>query len=334
MKMDQMQHPLEQNQLRLRVRQIRHEANGINSYELVDPAGARLPPFTAGAHIDVHLPNGVTRQYSLSNSPHDRYRYVIAVLRDENGRGGSKNLHETLHVQDLALFSHPRNNFELAPAARKVILLAGGIGITPIKSMAHALEALGIPFDLHYCARNADCVAFFDELEGPWKHGRIQFHFDDGDPAKGLDLTSLLRNHEDGTHVFFCGPGGFIKACSAASAHWPADTVHLEHFKAPERPGNPPIGAPSEIPGAFVVKIASTGSLLDVPADRSIADVLAEAGMHVETSCQSGLCGTCRIRYLEGEVDHQDYILSDGEHTQWLTSCVSRAKGKLLVLDL
>jgi len=320
-----------QANLSLVVRQIRFEASGINSYELTDPAGGELPPFTAGAHIDVHLPGGVVRQYSLCNSPMERHRYVIAVLRDENGRGGSRALHDALRVQDLVTVSPPRNNFTLVPTAKRVILLAGGIGMTPLKSMAHALEATGVPFDLHYCARNAGCVAFREQLESTWEHGKLHFHFDHGDPAQGLDIAALLRTAGEDTHLFYCGPGGFMQACAAASAHWPAGTVHCEHFKAPE-PGPAAAGAPA--PGSFMVKIASTGALFEVPPERSIADVLEEAGVHIETSCQAGLCATCKIRYLEGEVEHRDYILDDAERGQWLTACVSRAASGTLVLDL
>lgn len=319
---------IQQGRLSLLVRQIRFEASGINSYELVDPAGQDLPPFEAGAHIDVHLPNGVTRQYSLCNSPAERHRYVIAVLRDEKGRGGSKALHESLKVQDVATFSFPRNNFSLGARASKVILLAGGIGVTPLKSMAHALEAAGVPFEFHYCARNAACVAFGTELAGPWQHGTSHFHFDHGNPAEGLDIAALLREPEDGAQLFYCGPAGFMQACAAAAAHWPAGTVHFEHFKAPQ------LDRPAAVPGSFAVKIASTGAVIDVAPGTSIADALNAAGVRVETSCQSGLCGTCKVRYLEGEVDHQDMIMDDGEHTQWLTTCVSRAKSAMLVLDL
>jgi ferredoxin-NADP reductase len=316
--------------LSLLVRQIRFEAVGINSYELVDPAGAELPPFSAGAHIDVHLPNGVIRQYSLSNSPADRHRYVIAVLRDDKGRGGSTALHDGLKVQDVVTFSYPRNNFSLGAPASKVILLAGGIGVTPLKSMAHALENAGVPFELHYCARNPGGVAFANELAGPWKHGTPHFHFDHGNPADGLDIAGLLREAGDGVHLFYCGPAGFMQACANAAAHWPAGTVHFEHFKAPAiaRP------ATDAAPGSFAVKIASTGAVIDVAPGVSIADALNAAGVRIETSCQSGLCGTCKVAYLEGEVDHQDMIFDDGEHRQWLTACVSRAKSALLVLDL
>lgn len=319
-----------QARLSLLVRQIRFEGAGIHSYELVDPAGGELPPFTAGAHIDVHLPNGLIRQYSLSNSPAERHRYVIAVLRDDKGRGGSKTLHESLKVQDIVTFSYPRNHFALAGQPAKVILLAGGIGVTPLKSMAHALEEAGIAFEFHYCARNARCVAFAPELAGPWKHGTPIFHFDHGNPADGLDIAGLLREHGEGTHLFYCGPAGFMQACASASAHWPAGSVHFEHFKAPDiaRP------AADAAPGSFAVKIASTGQLIDVAAGVSIADALNAAGVRIETSCQAGLCGTCKVHYLEGDVDHQDMILGDADQQQWLTACVSRARSPLLVLDL
>lgn len=320
---------IQQGRLSLLVRQIRFEATGINSYELVHPAGDHLPAFDAGAHIDVHLADGVIRQYSLCNSPRERHRYVIAVLRDEKGRGGSKALHASLRVQDIAAVSYPRNNFSLAAQARKVVLLAGGIGVTPLKAMAHTLDDAGIPFEFHYCARNEACVAFSGELAGPWKHGRTHFHFDHGNPAEGLDIAALLRDRGEGAHLYYCGPGGFMQACAKASAHWPAGTVHFEHFKAPE--SAPPAAAAS---GGFAIRIASTGAMIEVGADTSIAEALMGAGVQIETSCQSGLCGTCKVRYLEGEVDHRDCILDEGEHAQWLTACVSRAKSPLLVLDL
>ena len=318
--------------LSLLVRQIRFEGNGINSYELVHPQGEQLPPFSAGAHIDIHLPNGMTRQYSLCNAPCERHRYVIAVLRDEKGRGGSTALHDTLRVQDIASVGAPRNNFALAAGAKKTILLAGGIGVTPVKSMAHALEAEGIPFELHYCARDQACVAFREQFDADWRHGSVYFHFDHGVPSQGLDIAALLREAGEDTHLFYCGPAGFMRACAEASAHWPAGTVHFEHFKAPE----PPAGGDCApvAPGGFAVKIASTGAVIEVAADRSIAEALEQAGVRIETSCQAGLCGTCKIRYLEGTVDHRDYILGADEQGQWLTACVSRATSQMLVLDL
>ena len=213
--------------LELQVRQIRFEGRGIHSYEFVDPEGGDLPPFTAGAHIDIHLAGGVVRQYSISNAPRERHRYVIAVLRDERGRGGSKALHEQLRVQDIVRVSRPRNNFHLVDGARRVLLIAGGIGVTPLKAMAHELEEAGIDYEMHYRAKDASCAAFAEEFEPMRASGRLQFHFDGGDPSAGLDIRDLLTTPHEGEHVYYCGPGGFMKACADAAQHWPSGTVHF-----------------------------------------------------------------------------------------------------------
>ncbi len=333
--------------LQLLVRQIRFEGKGIHSYEFVDPEGHDLPAFDAGAHIDIHLGEGLIRQYSLCNAPDDHKRYVIAVLRDEKGRGGSKAVHERVHVQDLVRVSCPRNNFALVDDARKAILLAGGIGVTPLKAMAHALEARGVDYELHYCARDAGCAAFAEALGALHENGRVHYHFDGGNPAAGLDIVGLLREPQQGTHVYYCGPGGFMKACAEATRHWPRGTVHFEHFQAPARavslatasPADATVpqsanGAAVEAIGGFDVKIQSTGRTIAVKPEQSIAEALEEAGVVIETSCRAGLCGTCKVRYLSGEVEHNDCILSDDEKGEFLTTCVSRASSKLLVLDL
>lgn len=318
--------------LELFLTQVRYEGRNIHSYEFVDPEGAELPPFSAGAHVDIHFGQGMVRQYSLCNSPGERHRYVIAILRDPKGRGGSQSLHEHLRVQDRVRISRPRNNFELAPAARKVVLLAGGIGITPLKAMAHALQEQGIEFDLHYCVRDAGAAAFSRDLEALLEAGRMHLHFDNGDPSRGLDITGLLHEDpEEDTHLYYCGPAGFMAACAQAAGHWPAGTVHSERFKAPERA---PSAAAQGGSGSFRVEIASTGQCITVPAERSIADVLREAGVAIQTSCEAGLCATCKVRYIAGEVDHQDYVLDPSEQREYLTVCVSRARSELLVLDL
>lgn len=314
--------------LELLVRQIRAEAAGINAYELVEPAGRPLPPFTAGAHIDVHVAPGLVRQYSLCNDPAERDRYVIAVLCDEGGRGGSRAVHERIRVRDRVAVSAPRNHFALAGGARKVVLLAGGIGVTPLKAMAHSLRAAGADFELHYCAKAPECAAFGDELSA--LGGHVHYHFDGGDPAKGLDIAGMLARPAADTHLYYCGPGGFMKACGDASAHWPAGTVHCEHFKAPTAPASTAGSATA----GYIAQIASTGLEVSVDAGQNLAEALQAAGVALETSCQSGLCGTCKVRYLSGEVDHQDYILDEAERQSFLTPCVSRACGERLVLDL
>jgi len=315
--------------LSLLVRQIRFEAVGVNSYELVDPTGAELPAVMAGTHIDLMLGDGIVRQYSLCNDPAERHRYVIAVLLEGQGKGGSRRLHETLHVQDHVSVSLPRNNFPLADGAGKHLLIGGGIGVTPLKAMAHVLAAKGADFELHYCARSPEHASFRDELTQLGAGGHVAFHYDGGNTADGLDIAALLGGCAAGTHVYYCGPPGFMAACAAATAGWPSGTVHCEHFKAPE-----PERAAIQDTGTSTVQIASTGLRLEIPASRSMVDVLNDAGLDVETSCVSGLCGSCRVRYLSGEVDHQDFILSEDERAEYLTTCVSRAKGPVLVLDL
>ena len=312
-------------QLTLLVRQVRLEATGIHSYELVDPDGVALPAASAGSHIDVHLPNGIVRQYSLANDPAERHHYVIAVLREERGRGGSRAVHETLHVGDRVQASMPRNTFRLARGVRRHILIAGGIGITPFKAMHHELATANQTYELHYCAKSKDHAAFADDLEA----AGARFHFDGGDPRNGLDIAGLLRECADGTHVYFCGPPGFMAACAAATAHWPKERVHSEYFAVPIATTDP-----SAVLGGFTVEIASTGMRLSVRPDQSIVDALSENGVAVETSCVSGLCGTCKVGYLAGTVEHRDFILDDSERDSFLTTCVSRASSPSLTLDL
>ncbi|MDE2478747.1 MAG: oxidoreductase [Betaproteobacteria bacterium] len=319
-------------ELELLVRQIRLEARNIHSYELVHPRGEELPGFEAGAHIDVQVAEGLVRQYSLSNPPGERHRYVIGVLRDEQGRGGSRALHDSWRVGARVRVSEPRNHFALRPGARRVLLLAGGIGVTPLKAMAHQLHARGADYELHYCARDEHSVAFADELRAGLAPARVHLHLDGGDPSRGLDISALLaRERREGTQLYYCGPAGFMRACAAAAEAWPAGSVHCEHFKAPDKPAAA-AGAPAA--GGFTLQIASSGLRLQVPAQRSVVEVLREAGIEVPTSCEAGLCATCKTGYLQGEVDHQDCILGPEEQRTHFTPCVSRARSELLVLDL
>ena len=325
----------------LRVRQITFQANGINSYELVHPEGHELPPFTAGAHIDFHFRDGSVRQYSLCNDPAERHRYVIGVLKETSGRGGSLALHERLHVQRLVSVGHPRNNFPLTERARSHLLLAGGIGITPLLSMARQLDRTGADYRLHYCTRGPEVTAFRDELAPLAAKGRVSFHHDGGVPANGLDIAALLRTPSEGTHLYYCGPPGFMAACERASAHWPSGTVHCEHFSAASSPKSFLSNDELEEAGdaalsglGFQIKVASTGAVFIVPNDKSIVDVLADNGIEILTSCKAGLCATCKVRYLAGEVEHRDMVLDEAEQAQYLTACVSRARSSMLVLDL
>lgn len=317
--------------LELVLRQVRMEATGINSYEFVDPEGHELPAFTAGAHIDVHIAPGVVRQYSLCNSPEERHRYVVAVLRDEAGRGGSRGMHEALRVPHRVRVSVPRNHFPLADDAKKIILLAGGIGVTPLKAMVHSLEAKWIAYALHYCAKGPQYAAFEAELRHIARIGQIHCHFDGGNPKNGLNIAKLLKHSEPDTHIYYCGPAGFMQACADATAHWPQALVHCEHFKAPVKAPSPDGEASTQ---GYRVELVRSGRTLTVTPGQNLAEALQEAGAPLETSCSSGLCGTCKVRHLGGEIDHQDFILDEGERESFMTPCVSRGCGGTLVLDL
>jgi len=325
---------------RLQVCQVRHEAEGINSYELIHPEGEDLPPFEAGAHVDFYFRDGSVRQYSLCNDPLERHRYLIGVLKELHGRGGSEAIHDRVHPQRQVYVGNPRNNFPLYENAKRHILLAGGIGITPMLAYTSRLQALGADFTLHYCARSARHAAFRSELATLAEDGRVNFHYDGGDPSRGLDIKSLLKTPEPGTHLYYCGPPGFMGAVQKFSSHWPDGTVHFEFFSAAASPKKSLIEnelaslTGGDIGIGFEIKIASTGAIYSVPNDRSIVHVLKENGIEVEVSCESGLCGTCVSPYLEGEVDHQDLILTPEQRQTTFTPCCSRSKSKVLVLGL
>ena len=317
-------------ELNVRVKRIIQEAEDIRSYEFVDPKGPDLPPFTAGSHLDVHLPNGLVRQFSLCNDPRETHRYVVAVLREPDGRGGSACMHDVVSEGDDVTITVPRNNFPLHEEAERHLLIAGGIGITPMFAMARRLEALGADYTLHYCTRSAEKTAFREELKGEPFASSVQFHHDGGDPSKGLDLRGLLAEIEEGTHVYCCGPTGLMHAVTDASAHWPTGTVHFEFFAADP-------DAAAEGPNtAFEVEVASTGEVYQIPADKTILEVLADGGLDVDSSCEEGLCGTCIVDVLEGEPDHRDFVLDDEEKesNKLITICCSRSKGPRLKLDI
>jgi vanillate O-demethylase ferredoxin subunit len=318
------------------VRQVTYQAIGINSYELTREDGGELPPFSPGSHIDVHSGYGHVRQYSLCNDSDERRRYVIAVLRQENGLGGSIAIHDHMFPPRSVTVGLPRNNFQLVEGARRYLLVAGGIGVTPLKAMVHRLERSGAKYVLHYCARSPSHAAFLDEMASLSAKGRVVMHYDGGDPAKGLDIADLLRHPEEGDALYYCGPPAFMTACAQASAHWPPGTVHCEFFARPALSSDLQAGADSDSgpANAFRVRIASDGRLIDVPGDKSLARTLAENGLMVSTSCESGLCGACKVRYLSGEVDHRDFVLTERERLEYLTTCVSRGKGGVVELDL
>lgn len=313
----------------VKVRCIENLAAGINTFEFIDPAGKELPPFAAGAHIDVHLPGGFIRQYSLCNSPQERHRYVVGVLNVPDSRGGSRSLHTNVKAGDLLQISEPRNNFPIADKAQRHLLIGGGIGVTPMMAMLEHFEASGAEYTLYYCGETPERTAFKERLSALLGR-RVVMHYDDGDPARRLDIRELLIQHEPGTHLYCCGPSGLMAGVKAAAEHWPEGTVHFEHFAAPVQPQS----ASPASEGEFQVTLARSGQTLEVPSDKSIAEVLRDAGLPCETSCEAGICGTCRTRFIDGEVDHRDFILSDDEKQEHLLICCSRARSPALVLDL
>lgn len=332
------------NRLLVRVRAIVYEGENINAYEVVDPAGNALPAFEPGSHIDLYFRDRRIRQYSLCGDPSDHTRYRFAVQRETEGRGGSRAIFERVHVGRILAISEPRSNFRLHAQAKRHLLLAGGIGITPMMSMISHLRASGVPFTLHYCTRSPERTAFLDELRPLQALGLAFIHHDGGTPQQRLDIAELLRSYSDGTHLYFCGPNSFMNAVRGSSAHWPAGTVHCEYFSpSPDAPADSadaqvqpvqPNDMNNAIGVGFQVKIASTGKVFDIPDDKSIVEVLRENGFKIATSCEQGLCGTCRTRYLAGVPDHRDYVLDDQEKRQEMLICCSRSLSPLLLLDL
>jgi vanillate O-demethylase ferredoxin subunit len=312
----------------LRVSKITREAQDIASFELVDPAGLELPPFTAGAHLDVRINDDTRRQYSLCNDPQERHRYVIAVLNEPAGRGGSRAMHEQVAVGSVLSVSAPHNRFPLAGReARFHLLLAGGIGVTPMLAMIAELERRASPWHMHYCTRNPARTAFLDRLRPLIAAGKVELHHDDGDPARGLDIARTLAAFEIGAHVYFCGPPGFMHAAKASVSAWPPFNVHYEYFTATD-------DRTEAVNTPFRVKIKSSGQVFDIPADRSIVAVLRDNGFDIETDCEDGYCGTCITRYLDGEPDHRDTVLGEDERQRYAMICCARAKSPMLVLDL
>jgi vanillate monooxygenase ferredoxin subunit len=315
--------------LQLKVDRIDAATPRIRRIELSSADGKPLPAFTAGAHIDITLPNRETCSYSLLNDPGETRRYVLGVLREHDGLGGSAYLHDNLKAGDGLDAAMPSNDFPLYEPGEANILIAGGIGITPIVAMAARLAALGRDYTLHYCARTADEAAFLAELSA--RHGeRLKTHFDGGDPARFFDVKALLGSRPPGAHVYVCGPIGLIRDVIAVTADWPQGTVHYELFK-----GSAADLAPVNNDQPFDIILKKTGKTFTVPAGKSILAVLKAEGVKVKTLCLSGRCGTCRVTYLSGKVEHRDDVLDDEERETTLQVCVSRAMpGETLLLDL
>ena len=310
--------------LSLRVKSVTWEAPNVLSYELRPLEGMELPPFTAGAHIDLTLTNGLVRSYSLVNSQSERHRYVIAVQKDRVSRGGSKWIHENLRPGDVVTVDGPRNNFVLDETAEKTIFIAGGIGITPIMSMIERMRALKRDWELTYCVRKRGSAAFLESLE---KEPQVRFNCDEEPGGKMLDIAALVKAAPGNAHLYCCGPSPMLAAFEEATKDLAREQVHVEYFTAKEPPA---------VEGGFKVVLAKSGRELTVLPGKTILDTLRESGFDVPFSCGQGVCGTCETKVLEGVPDHRDLILSDNERAsnKRMMICCSGSKSEKLVLDL
>ena len=309
--------------LAMTVRAKRMLTPGIAEFTLAPLGGDPLPPAEPGAHVTVETPSGAMRRYSLVHPSEAPETYVIAVKREADSRGGSASMHDDLHEGDEISVERPENEFPLSEAPRH-LLIAGGIGVTPIRAMATALLDRGAEFRMIYCARSAGEAAYLDELTAALDD-RLTFHEDGGDPARVYDFWDHFAEPRM-EHVHCCGPAALMEEVKAISGHWPEGRVHFEDFK--------PVEVVRADDGPFRVTIAATGETYAVPADRTILEALRDAGVATKSSCESGTCGTCKSRLVAGEPDHRDMVLMEEEKADRIMICVSRALTGDLVIDL
>lgn len=309
------------------IQRRKDEAEGIISLELVAPDGRFLPKFEAGAHVDVHVGPGLVRQYSLCSDPDEAHLYRLAVLLEPEGRGASKEIHAAFTEGRTIRIGVPRNNFALDPTARHTVLAGGGIGVTPILAMAYRLAAEGASFELHYCTRTRDRTAFLEDIATASFADRVHIHHDDG-PLEQRYNPGLLPAPATGTHLYVCGPGGFMDwMISGAKARgYASSNIHLEYFTAEV----------SNEGDSFTVEARRSGKTVTVRSGKTIAEALAEVGIDLPLSCEQGVCGTCLVDVLEGTPDHRDMYQTDGEKAEnkQMTPCCSRALTPKLVLDI
>ncbi|MFT8540913.1 PDR/VanB family oxidoreductase [Acetobacter sp.] len=311
--------------LRVRVCVLKWEAKDIVSLELRAPDNAPLPRFTAGSHIDLHLSNGIVRSYSLSNDPAETERYVVGVARDAASRGGSRYIHDILRIGTEFEISKPRNNFALNENAQDYVLIAGGIGITPMMSMMHRLRTLGHKPVLYYAVRDRTRLAFSKEIDAMSCEHIYHIDSESGTP---LDIASIITAHPDADY-YCCGPAPMLTAFESATTNIPEERVHLERFAAA------PVAKQDKKAG-FEVECAKSHKSFKISPDESIGDVLEKSGIPVTLSCREGICGSCETRVLSGIPEHRDSVLSksEKESNRSMMICVSRCRSGRLVLDL
>jgi len=303
---------------------IRMAARDTNLFSFRRPDNAPLPGAEPGAHIDVILPNGIERQYSLIDYGPSLAEYTVGVKRDANSRGGSLYMHDQLRVGMRVFITPPANNFPLKEDAELAVLFAGGIGITPIYAMVKKLVATKRPWQLHYSCRTRTDAAFLDELA---KHPESHLHFDDEAEGKFLPVADIVARVPKRAHLYCCGPGPMLAAFEAATVEWPQDQIHVEYF-------TPKFTVAQE--GGFIVELARSKRELVIPPGKTILQAVREAGLQVPHSCEEGVCGACETRVISGTPDHRDSILTEQERKESATMmiCCSGSKSPRLVLDI
>lgn len=313
--------------LDLRLVSIRRVAQDINLFEFRDDAGAVLPDFTPGAHIDIHLPNGMMRQYSLALPGHDGRSFVVGVKLDAKSRGGSRFMHEQLRVGTVLKIGGPRNNFPVHEGAEASVFFAGGIGITPIYAMVSYLSRTGQPWKLHYAVRKRSEAAFVNELLA-LGGGSVNLHVDDEAGGRFLDVGGLIGAEAGNPHFYCCGPGPMMDSYLAATSTMPRERVHYEYFGAAPAAG--------EARGGFWVELAKSGQRFKVPVGQTIIQAMRLEGLDPTSSCEQGHCGSCEARVLSGTIEHRDVILTPEERASGtiMMICVSHCTSETLVLDL
>ncbi|MDR6535050.1 PDR/VanB family oxidoreductase [Variovorax soli] len=311
----------------LLLRQLRREAEGIVSFEFVSADGAPLPLFTAGAHIDLQLPEGLLRSYSLVNDPGEHHRYVVTVDRAANSRGGSAWMHSTPRPGDRLASSLPVNNFPLYEEAPLSIFIAGGIGITPFMSMAARLNTLRRAWRVHYAVRSRQRAAYVQELASLDRTGDAVNMHCTGEDMERPDIAAIVREAPAGSHLYCCGPNGMLDAFAGACSGLPPQRIHLERFSASQE---------AATAGGYEVQLARTGQTLSVEPGRTLLDALLDAGIPVQYSCSQGICGTCCTPVLEGTPDHRDDYLTHEEKAanRAMMVCCSGSLTQRLVLDI
>lgn len=308
----------------MRLTATTYAAEYVHLFELRPVSGEPVPRFTAGAHVDLRLPNGFVRQYSIANSEEERHRYLLGVKREAAGRGGSRLMHDELRVGTVLEVGCPRNNFPLVESAAHSVLIAGGIGVTPILSMVARLRSLGRSWELHYAVRRRSEVAFLDMLGAGG--ASVQLHVDE-EQGGVLDVAGIVGAVREGVHLYCCGPTPMLDAFTAAAASWPAEQVHVEYFTSAFAPA---------IEKGFIVELARSKRQIAVVPGQTILEALRANGIKVVSSCEQGICGSCETKVLAGEPDHRDLLLSDEEKATGgvMMICCSGSRSAVLVLDL